>query len=70
MPGAGHLLFQSAEAVERLNEELIGIHRKHVPTFSRENCHICGGRPYEEIVRLAREINVREGSPIILRAGP
>ena len=33
-PGAGHLLFESAEAIERLNEELTGIHRKHVPTFS------------------------------------
>src|SRR6187549_3235582 len=33
VPGAGHLLFQSAEAIERLNEELTGIHSKHVPTF-------------------------------------
>jgi nucleotide-binding universal stress UspA family protein len=57
VPGAGHLLFESAEAVERLNEELTGIHRKHVPTFPPENCHIRGGRPYEEIVRLAREID-------------
>ena len=57
VPGAGHLLFQSAEAIERLNEELTGIHRKHVPTFCPENCHIRGGRPYEEIVRLAREID-------------
>jgi nucleotide-binding universal stress UspA family protein len=57
VPGAGHLLFQSAEAIERLNEELRGIHRKHVPTFRPENCHTRGGRPYEEIVRVAREIN-------------
>jgi nucleotide-binding universal stress UspA family protein len=56
-PGAGHLLFQSAEAIERLNEELTGIHRKHVPTFRPRNCHIRGGRPYEQIVRLAREID-------------
>jgi nucleotide-binding universal stress UspA family protein len=56
-PGAGHLLFQSAEAVERLNEELTGIHRKHLPTFRPENCHIRVGRPYEEIINLAREIN-------------
>jgi nucleotide-binding universal stress UspA family protein len=56
VPGARHLLFQSAEAIERLNEELTGIHRKHVPTFRPENCHIRGGRPYEEIVRVAREI--------------
>ena len=55
-PGAGHLLFESAQAIERLNEELTGIHRKHVPTFCPDNCHIRGGRPYEEIVRVAREI--------------
>ncbi|MGZ5544527.1 MAG: universal stress protein [Limisphaerales bacterium] len=55
-PGVGHLLFQSAEAIERLNEELTGIHRKHVPTFRPENCHIRGGQPYQEIVRVAREI--------------
>ena len=57
VPGAGHLLFESAEAIERLNEELTGIHRKHVPTFCPDNCHIRRGRPYEEIVRLAREID-------------
>lgn len=56
VPGAAHLLLQSAEAIERLNEELTGIHRKHVPTFCPENCHIRGGRPREEIVRVAREI--------------
>jgi nucleotide-binding universal stress UspA family protein len=56
-PGAAHLLLQSAEAIERLNEELTSIHRKHVPTFRPENCHIRSGRPYEEIVRLAREIH-------------
>ena len=56
VPGAAHLLLQSAEAIERLNEELTGIHRKHVPTFCPENCHIRGGRSYEEIVRVAREI--------------
>ena len=50
VPGAGHLLLQSAEAIERLNEELTGIHRKHVPTFRPENCHIRGGRAYQEIV--------------------
>ena len=55
--GGAHRLFQSAEAVERLNEELAGIHRKHVPTFRQENCHIRAGRPYEQIIGLAREIN-------------
>ena len=58
VPGAGHLLLQSAEAIELLNEELTGIHRKHVPTFRPENCHIRSGRPYQEIVRLACEMDV------------
>jgi nucleotide-binding universal stress UspA family protein len=57
VPGAGHLLLQSAEAIERLNEELAGIHRKHVPTFCPANCHVRGGRPYQEIIGLAREID-------------
>ena len=57
IPGAAHILLQSAEAIERLNEELTGIHQKHVPTFRPESCHIRAGRPYEVIVGLAREIN-------------
>ena len=57
VPGGGHLLFETAETIERLNEELTGIHRKHVPTFRSENCHIRAGRPYEQIINLAREIN-------------
>jgi nucleotide-binding universal stress UspA family protein len=57
VPGAAHLLLQSAEAIERLNEELTGIHRKHVPTFCPDNCHIRSGRPYEQIIRLARELD-------------
>ena len=56
-PGAGHLLLQSAQAIERLNEELTGIHRKHVPAFCPENCHIRSGRTYEQIISLAYEIN-------------
>jgi nucleotide-binding universal stress UspA family protein len=56
-PGGGHRLFQSAEAIERLNEKLTGIHQKHAPTFRPENCHIRGGQPYQEIVLLAREIH-------------
>lgn len=56
MPGAAHLLLQSAEAIERLNEELAGIHRKRVEPFCPENCHIRGGRPYQEIIGLARQI--------------
>jgi nucleotide-binding universal stress UspA family protein len=56
MPGTAHLLLQSAEAMERLNEELTGVHRKCVEPFCPENCHIRGGRPYKEIIGLAREI--------------
>lgn len=54
---AAHLLLQSAEAIERLNEELAGIHRKRVEPFCPENCHVRSGRPYEKILRLAGEIS-------------
>jgi len=57
VPGAGHLLLQSAEAIELLNEELTGIHRKRVEPFRPENCHVRSGRPYQEIINLAREID-------------
>ena len=57
VPGAGHLLLQSAEAIERLNEELTGIHRKHVSTFRPENCHVRVGRADQGIIGLAREID-------------
>jgi nucleotide-binding universal stress UspA family protein len=57
VPGAGHLLLQSAEAIERMNEQLTGIHRKRIEGFCPENCHIRGGRPHDEIVHLAREID-------------
>ena len=57
VPGAGHMLLQTADAIERLNEELTGIHRKHVEPFCPENCHVRGGRPFQEIIGLAREID-------------
>lgn len=57
VPGAGHLLFESADTIERLSEELTGIHRKYVPTFRPENCHVRRGRPYQGIIRVAREID-------------
>ena len=57
VPGAGHLLLQSAKAIQRINEELTGIHRKHVDPFRPENCHIRNGRPHHEIIRLARDID-------------
>jgi nucleotide-binding universal stress UspA family protein len=57
VPAAGHLLVQSAEAIEILNEELTGIHRKRVLPFRPENCHVRSGRPYQEIISLARKID-------------
>ena len=57
VPGVAHLLLQSAEAIARLNEELAGLHRKHVEPFCPENCHIRCGRPYQEILGLAHELD-------------
>ena len=55
--GAGHLMLQSAEAVQFLRDELTNVQQKHAPTFWPENCHVRGGRPHQEIVQLAREID-------------
>jgi nucleotide-binding universal stress UspA family protein len=57
VPGAGHFLLRFAEVTERLNQKLTDIHRKHVPTFFPENCHIRSGLPYQEIIGLGREID-------------
>ena len=57
VPGAAHVLLQSAEAIERLNAELTGIHRERVELFCPECCHIRGGRPHQEIIGLARELD-------------
>ena len=55
-PGAGHLLFESAEAIERLNEELTGIHRKHDQLFVRRIATPAAGALSGDY-QLAREID-------------
>ena len=57
VPGAGHLMRETAEAIAFLREHLSEVQRKHVPSFWPENCHVRGGVVYQEIVDLAGEIN-------------
>lgn len=57
VPGAGHLMRETAEANAFLREHLSEVQRKHVPSFWPENCHVRGGVVYQEIVDLAGEIS-------------
>lgn len=54
--GAGHLLRECAESITFLQERLAKAHRKHVPSFWPENCHVRSGQAYHEVCELAREI--------------
>jgi nucleotide-binding universal stress UspA family protein len=58
VPGAGHLMRECAESVTFMRERLAGIQEKRPQRFWPGNCHIGTGRPYEEICKLARELNV------------
>lgn len=58
VPGAGHLMRECAESVAFLRGKLGAIQQERPPLFWPENCHIRMGRPYEEICKLARELNV------------
>lgn len=56
--GAGHLMRECAESATFLHQKLGGLGAERPPRFWPEECHICTGRPYEEICALARERNV------------
>lgn len=64
VPGAGHLMRESAEAVTFLHERLADVQKKHAPSFWPENCHVRTGRAYQEICNLAGEI----GADLIILA--
>ena len=58
VPGAGHLIRECAEAATLIHTKLGDLEPQRPPQFWPENCHIRTGRPYEEIKKLARELNV------------
>jgi len=55
VPGAGHLMRESAESATFLREKLSAGQQEGIPQFWPENCHIRTGRAYHEICELARE---------------
>jgi nucleotide-binding universal stress UspA family protein len=58
VPHAGYLMRECAESISFLREKTGQLETERPPQFWSENCHIQTGRPYEEICRLARKLNM------------
>ena len=53
---AGHFMLDCADAIALMQDRLAEIQvEKHTP-FWPDNCHVLAGRPYEEVCKLAREL--------------
>jgi nucleotide-binding universal stress UspA family protein len=57
-PGAGHLIRECAEATALIHKRLGQLDGEKRPQFWPENCRIRTGHPYEEICKVADELNV------------
>jgi nucleotide-binding universal stress UspA family protein len=55
---AGHLMLDCADAIAYLQDRLDEVQRKHDVRFWPDNCHVVAGKPFEEICKLARELEV------------
>jgi nucleotide-binding universal stress UspA family protein len=53
---AGHLMLNCADAIALMQDRLAEVQQKHDVRFWPDNCHVVFGRPFEEICKLAREI--------------
>ena len=53
---AGHMMLDAADAVALMQDRLAEIQERHNVKFWPDNCHVLSGRPYEEICKLASEI--------------
>ena len=53
---AGHLMLNGADAIALMQDRLAEVQCKHDVRFWPDNCHVVSGRPFEEICKLAREI--------------
>ncbi len=58
VPGAGHLIRECAEAATLIHKKLEYLVTERPRPAWPENCHIRVGHPYEEICKLARELDV------------
>ena len=54
---AGNLMLDCADAIALMQDRLAEIERTHEVQFWPDNCHVLSGRPYQEICRLAGEID-------------
>ena len=53
---AGHLMLNCADAIALMQDRLAEVQHKHDVRFWLDNCHVVSGRPFQEICKLAREI--------------
>ena len=53
---AGHLMLDCADAIALMQDRLAEIQHRHDVQFWPDNCHVMSGRPFEEVCKLAREI--------------
>jgi nucleotide-binding universal stress UspA family protein len=56
--GAGHLMMNCADAIALMQDRLAEVQEKHDVKFWPDNCHVVSGKPFEEIVKLARELHI------------
>ena len=54
---AGNVMGNYQDGISYLQDRVTDIERKHGLKFAPEQCHIFSGRPFEEICKLAREID-------------
>jgi nucleotide-binding universal stress UspA family protein len=54
---AGHLMLNAADAIALMQDRLAEIQERHDIQFWPDNCHVLSGRPYEEVCKLAGEID-------------
>jgi nucleotide-binding universal stress UspA family protein len=55
---AGHLMLNCADAIALMQDRLAEVQEKHDVRFWPDNCHVVSGKPFEEICKLARELDV------------
>jgi len=55
---AGHLMLSTADAIALMQDRLAEVQRKHDVHFWPGHCHVPSGRPYEEICKLARDLDI------------
>ena len=55
---AGHLMLDWADAIAFMQDRLAEVQEKHDVRFWPDNCHVVSGKPFVEICKLARELDV------------